>query len=46
MVKPPPKRDPAIEAIVRRVGRMIGTPPQTKRAVKKFTSKKARKGAK
>jgi hypothetical protein len=40
MPKPPPKRDPAIEVIVRRVGRMLATRPQRKKAAKKPAQKK------
>lgn len=43
MPKPSPKLDPATDAVLRR---MLATPPQPKRAVKKSTSKKAKKGAK
>jgi hypothetical protein len=39
MRKSPAKRDPVIEAIVRRVGRMLATRPQPKKAVKKKTKK-------
>jgi hypothetical protein len=39
----PPKLDPATEAVVRR---MLATPPQPHRPVKKKASKKRAKGAK